>query len=188
MTTFKRISITSLAVLLVEAASVTAHHIYETHLSSGYAPILRAILQLSHPEERAQYIHDAQVSVRTDEDREVEAKLEKLQDDLEENLSPACQSLQYTADNEQQKFYRAHAAYKRGGPGARAAYEVVMSDSTIKAHEAVLACIAADEEAKQVEVGRLWAELRATAGLPAAGLPAVGLPAAGLPAVGLPAN
>ena len=68
-------------------------------------------------EERAQYIHDAQVSVRTDKDREAEAKLEKLQDDLQENLSPACQSLQDTADTEQQKFYLAHAAYKRGGPG-----------------------------------------------------------------------
>jgi len=44
---------------------------------------------------------------------------------------------------------------------------VIMSDSTIEAHEAVLACIAADEKAKQAEVGSLWAELRATAGLPA---------------------
>jgi hypothetical protein len=167
MTTSKRISITSLALLLVEAASVTAHHVYETHLSSAYAQILRATLQSSHLEERAQYIHEAQVAVRTDGDREVEAKLEKLQDDLEENLSPACQSLQYAADNEQEKFYRAHEAYERGGPGARAAYAVVMSDSNIKAHEAVLACIAADEKAKQVEVGGLWAELRATAGLPA---------------------
>jgi hypothetical protein len=167
MTTFKRISITSLAVLLVEAASVTAHYVYETHLSSGYAPILRATLQSSDLEERAQYIHEAQVAIRTDKDREVEAKLEKLQDDVEDRLSHACQSLQHAADNEQQKFNRAHAAFERGGSGAQAAYAMVMSDSTIKAHDAVLACIAADEEAKQVEVGRLWAELRATARLPA---------------------
>jgi hypothetical protein len=167
MTTFKRISITSVAILLVVAAGVTAHHLYETHLSSGYAPILRATLQSSHLEERAQYIHEARVALRTDKDREVEAKLEKLQDDVEENLSPACQSLQYTADNEQQKFNRAQAAYERGWPDARGASKLIMSDSTIKANDAVLACIAADEKVKHEEVARLWPELCADAGIPA---------------------
>jgi hypothetical protein len=82
------------------AASATAHQLYETHLSPGYAPILRATLRSSHLEELAQYIHEARVAVRTNKGWEVEAKLERLQDDVEGDLSPACGSLQYTADNE----------------------------------------------------------------------------------------
>jgi hypothetical protein len=167
MTTSKRISASFLAVLLIASAGAAVHHIYETHLSSGYAPILRATLQSSHLEERAQYIHEARVAVRTDKDREVEAKLEKLQDDVEENISSACRSLQYTADDEQQKFNRVQAAYERGGPGKQAAYAVIMSSSTIKANDAVLACIAADEKVKHEEVGRLWPELCTDAGIPA---------------------
>jgi hypothetical protein len=162
----KRINLTSLALLLIAVAGFAAHHLYEQHLSSGYAPILKATLQSTHLEERAQYIHEARVAVRTDKDREVEAKLEKLQDDVEENLSPACQNLQCTANDEQRKFNRAQAAYEHGGPGAQAAHAVVMSDRTLKANNAAIACIAADEKVTDEEVARLWPELCAIAGIP----------------------
>jgi hypothetical protein len=106
MAPFKSICITALATLLVVAAGATAHHMYETHLSSGYASIFKAAMTGSYGE-RAQYIHEARVAVRTDKDRQVEAKLEKMQLD----------------EGEPSKINLA-------------------------------------------EAGRLWAELRATAGLP----------------------
>ena len=68
-----------MALLLVVAAGATAYHVYETRLSSGYAPILQAAMTSSY-EERTAYIHEARVAVRTDKDREVEAKLEKMQE------------------------------------------------------------------------------------------------------------
>jgi hypothetical protein len=53
-----------MATILVVATGATAHHLYETHLSSGYAPILKATLQLSNIEERAQCMHEARVAGR----------------------------------------------------------------------------------------------------------------------------
>jgi hypothetical protein len=161
MTTTKRISAISL--LLVVAAGATAHHVYETHLSSGYAPILQAAMTSSY-EERTAYIHEARVAVRTDKDREVEAKLEKVQKDFADEMSPACKSLQDIAEDKQEKFNRAVEANQRGEPGA---YAVAMSASPIKVNDAVLACVDADEKAKREEGGRLWVELCATAEVPA---------------------
>jgi hypothetical protein len=68
---------------------------------------LRRILQAamtSSYEERTAYIREARVAVRTDEDREVEAKLEKMQEDLSDNMPPACKSLRYIAEDEQWKI------------------------------------------------------------------------------------
>jgi hypothetical protein len=162
MKTFQRISII-LAALMAAVGGVSVHHLYEQHLSSGYAPIFNAAMTGSY-EERAQYIHEARVAVRTDKDREVEAKLEQMQWDGGGNMSPTCLNLQSIAADAQAKFHREEAADDRGEPGADA---VVMSDNApIKANDAVLACIEANEKAEQVEIMRLWAELRHTAGLP----------------------
>jgi hypothetical protein len=158
-----RIGITALALLLVVAAGATAHHVYEKRLSYGYALILQAAMTSSY-EERTAYIHEARAAVRTDKDREVEAKLEKMQGDLSDDMPPACKSLQYIAEDKQQKFDRALEAKKRGESGAHA---VAMSAGPIKANDAVLACIDAEEKAKRAEGGRLWAKLCATAGVPA---------------------
>jgi hypothetical protein len=158
-----RIGITVMALLLVVAAGATAHHFYETYLSSGYAPILQGAMTSSY-EERTAYIHEARVAVRTDKDREVEAKLEKMQEDLSDNMPPACKSLQYIAEGEQEKFNRAVEANQRGESRAHA---VPMSASPIKANDAVRACVDADEKSKRAEGGRLWVELCATAGVPA---------------------
>jgi hypothetical protein len=76
----KTFVIASATILITVGGALRLTHLYETHLSHGYAPILRATLQSSHLEERAQYIHEARVAVRTDKDQETEAKLEKLQD------------------------------------------------------------------------------------------------------------
>ncbi len=158
-----RIGITALALLLVVAAGVTVHHVYEKRLSYGYALILQAAMTSSY-EERTAYIGEARVAVRTDKDRELEAKLEKMQQDLSDDMPPACKSLQYTAEHKQEKFNRAIEAKQRGESGVHA---VPMSASRIKANDAVLACIDADEKAKRAEGGRLWVELCATAGVPA---------------------
>jgi hypothetical protein len=48
------IGITAIALLLVVAADATAHHVYETRLSPGYAPILQAAMTRSY-EERTAY-------------------------------------------------------------------------------------------------------------------------------------
>jgi hypothetical protein len=161
MTTTKRI--TAVSLLLVVAAGATAHHVYETHLSSGYAPILQAAMTSSY-EERTAEIHEARVAVRTDKDREVEAKLEKMQEDLSDNMPPACKSLQYIAEDEQEKFNRAVEANQRGESRAHA---MAMSASPIKANDAVRGCVDADEKAKRAEGHRLWVELCTIAGVPA---------------------
>src|SRR5580698_5250607 len=99
MAPFKSICITALTTILVVAAGPTAHHLHETHLSSGYAPILRAALQTTNQAERAAYIDKAQVAVRTDRDRESEAKLEKRQADFDgETTSAACRDRKSAAD------------------------------------------------------------------------------------------
>jgi hypothetical protein len=157
------IGISAMALLLVVAAGATAHHVYETHLSSGYAPILQAAITSSY-EERTAYIREAGVAVRTDMDREVEAKLEKMQEDLSDDMPPACKSLQDIAEDEQKKFNRAVEANQRGESRAHA---IAMSVSPIKANDAVRACVDADEKAKRAEGGRLWVELCATAGVSA---------------------
>ena len=40
--------ITAVALFLVVAVGATAHHVYETHLSSSYAPILQAAMISSY--------------------------------------------------------------------------------------------------------------------------------------------
>jgi hypothetical protein len=161
MTTTKRI--TAISLLLVVAAGAAALQVHETHLSSGYAPILRAAITSSF-EELAAYIHEARVAVRTAKDREVEAKLEKVQKDFADEMSPACKSLQDIAEDEQEKFNRAVAANQRSEPSAHA---VAMSASPIKANDAVRVCVDADKKVKRAKGGRLWVELCATAGVPA---------------------
>jgi hypothetical protein len=158
-----RIGITALAFLLVVAAGATAHHVYEKRLSYGYALILQTVMTSSY-EERTAYIREARVAVRTDKDQEVEAKLEKMQEDLLDDTPPACKSLQYTAEHEQEKFKRAVEAKRRDESGS---HPVAMSSRSIKANDAVLACIDADQKARRAEGGRLWAELCAVARVPA---------------------
>jgi hypothetical protein len=157
-----RIGITAMALLLVVGAGATAHHVYETRLSSSYTSILQSAMTSSYGE-RTAYIHEAGAAVRTDKDREVEAKLEKMQEDLSDDMPPACKSLQDIAEDEQEKFNRAVAANQPGESGAHA---MAMSASPIKANDAVRACVDADGKARRAEGGRLWVELCATAGVP----------------------
>jgi hypothetical protein len=155
-----RIGITALALLLVVAAGATAYNVYEKRLSHGYALILQTAMTSSY-EERTAYIQQARVAVRTDKDREVEAKLEKMQEDLSDDIPTACKSLQNTAEHEQEKFNRALKARRRGESGA---HPMAMS-SRSKASGAVLTCIDAAEKAKRAEGGRLWTELCTAAGV-----------------------
>jgi hypothetical protein len=143
-----RIGIAILALLLVVGAGATAYHVYEQRLSYSYALILQAALTSSYVE-RTAYIYEARAAVRTDKDREVEAKLEKMQEDLSDDMPPECKSLQSIAEDRREKSNRAHA--------------VVMSSSPSKAGDAAGACTDADKKARQAEGGRLWAELCAAA-------------------------
>jgi hypothetical protein len=86
----KIVKITALVVVLV-AAGVATHHLYEQHLSSGYAPILRAALDPNAPEaDEAAYLRQARVAIRTDKDRETNEKLD--------------QAFQYAAENCNEQF------------------------------------------------------------------------------------
>jgi hypothetical protein len=147
MTHSKRINITSLMLLLVAVAGTAAHHLYEQHLSSGYAPILRATLQSSHLEERAAYIHEARVAVRTDKDREVETKLEKVQADLDGSLiKDACGDYQWWNPTPAEKLKSVKA---------------LSLQSSLQS-----ACVSANVPVNFKDADRLYRELRATAGLP----------------------
>ena len=157
-----RIVLTAMALLLVVATVATTYRVYEAHLSSGYASILQAATTSSY-EERTAYIREAQAAVRTDKDREVQAKLEKMQEDLSDAVPSACKSLQDAADDKQKKFNRAVKAKLRGESGAAA---LTMSASPVKANDAVLACIHAHEKARRAEGHQLWVVLCATAGVP----------------------
>ncbi len=61
------------AILVVlTVISATARHVYETHPSSGYAPILRAALDPHASEsDEASYLRQARIAIRTDKDRVV---------------------------------------------------------------------------------------------------------------------
>jgi hypothetical protein len=70
-----------LVLFLVAVTGAAAHHVYETHLSSGYARILRAVMDPHAPfAEMVSYIHDARVAVRTNKDQQTQVKLDRLQD------------------------------------------------------------------------------------------------------------
>ena len=66
---YRFIGITAMVLLLVVAVGATAHHVYETHMSSSYTPIVQAAMTNSY-EERTAYIQEARVAVRTDRDRD----------------------------------------------------------------------------------------------------------------------
>jgi hypothetical protein len=78
----------SALILVVTAGAAFIHHQYETHLSAGYAPIFKAAM-MGSDDDRPEYIHEAQLAMRTDKDRATEAKLEKLQADATEEKTIA---------------------------------------------------------------------------------------------------
>jgi hypothetical protein len=188
MATFKSICIIALTTLLI-VAGATTHHPYETHLSSEYAPILKATLQLSNIEERAQYMHEARVAVRTVKDRESEAKLEKLQSDADGSfVTGGCSDRKFAADLWEQNrqaadaniaFDRSNDALERhiaelegkpyrarGGTGTDVKDPNSESAQGMKVNESYQTCLATKEAVAQKDGDRLKHELRATAGLP----------------------
>jgi hypothetical protein len=187
---FKNICIAALTTFLVVVAGATAHHLYETHLSSGYAPILKAALQTTDQVERAQYIHQAWVAVRTDMDQESEAKLEKREADFDgETTSDVCRDWEsaahqsehnWRASMDKVEISRSNDALEKQlatmeGRPYRASdttaldlkSDDVREGGALKASEAYLACTTTNEKATYAEGFRLYRELCATAGIPA---------------------
>jgi hypothetical protein len=187
MAAFKSICITALATLLVVSAG--AHHLYETHLSSRYAPILKVILQSSNIEERAQYIPEARVAVRTMKDRESEAKLEKLQGEGDGSfVIGGCSDKKFAADLWEQNrqaadaniaFDRSNDALEkhigelegkphraRGEAGTDVKDPNSESAQGIQVNESYRTCLATQEAVAQKDGDRLNHELRAAAGIP----------------------
>jgi hypothetical protein len=161
MAPFKSICIAALTTLLVVAAGPTAHHLYETHLSSGYAPILRAALQTINQDERATYINKARVAVRTDKDRESEAKLEKRQADFDgEITSAACRDWRSAIDQAEHNWW----AFE---DNADSKTSDVQEGRALRASGAYRTCVTTSEKAAHTEGFRLYQELCTTAGIPA---------------------
>jgi hypothetical protein len=157
MAPFKSICIAALTTLLVVAAGPTAHHLYETHLSSGYAPILRAALQTINQDERAAYIRKARVAVRTDKDRESEAKLEKRQADSDgETTSAACRDWKSAADQAEHNWRAFEDNVDLKGSDVPKGW----------ASSAYMSCVTTHENVAHTEGVRLYQDLCTTAGIP----------------------
>jgi hypothetical protein len=188
MAPFKSICIAALTTLLVVAAGPTAHHLYETHLSSGYAPILTATLQLSNIEERAQYIHQApsRCPDRQGQSRKPSWRSCRVTQTVVSlrtaavtgNLSLTYGSNQQAADANV-AFDRSidavarHIAELKGKPyrppgATTTGLKDPDSESAqgTKANESYRTCLATKEAVAQKDSDRLNHDLRATAGLP----------------------
>jgi hypothetical protein len=189
MAPFKSICITALTTLLLVATGPTAHHLYEIHLSSGYASILKATLQSSNIQEQARYIHQARLAVRTMKDRESEARLEKLQGDAdgsfvtdgcgnwkfaadlwEQNRRPADANLAFDSSNDAPESQIAELEGKtyrpRGATGADLKDPYSESARGKKVSESYRTCLATKEAAARKDGDRIKQELRTAAGLP----------------------
>jgi hypothetical protein len=167
MAPFKSICIAAQTTLLVVAAGPTAHHLYEAHLSSGYAPILKATLQSPNIEERTQYIHQARVAVRTVKDRESEAKLEKLQGDADGSfVTDGCSDWKFAADllEQNQQAAGANVAFDRSNDAPKDPNSE--SARGMKVNESYRTCLATKEAVAQKDGDQLNHELHSTAGLP----------------------
>ena len=181
--------IRTLPILLVAAAGATAQHLYERHLSLGYAPILKATLQSTRLEERTIYIHEARIAARTAKDRESEAKLEQMQGDLDgSSVMGACSDWKFAADQREPIWQLAHdnigisrsnddlekqIADLEGKPyRASGVTEADLKDADAQAGQAkiasraYMACLATKEAFAQKDGDRLNHELCATAGIP----------------------
>ena len=181
--------ILALPILMVAAAGATAQHGYEQGLSFAYAPILMAALQKTHFEERAVYIRKARIAVRTVKDQESEAKLERMQGDLDgSSVMGACSDSKFAADQREPIWQLAHdnigisrsnddlekpiadlegKSYRASGTTA-----VALQDADAEAIQArnasrtYMACLATKEAFAQKDSDRLNHELCATAGIP----------------------
>jgi hypothetical protein len=161
MAPFKSICITALTTLLIVAAGPTAHHLYETKLTSGYAPIRRTALQTTNQDERATYINKAQVAVRTDKDRESEAKLEKWQADFDgETTSAAWRDWKSAADMAEHNWraFEGNVDLKSSD---------VQEGRVLGPSGAYMTCVTTNEKVAHTEEFRLYQELCTTAGIPA---------------------
>jgi hypothetical protein len=139
---------------LVIVAGASGHYLYEQHLSSGYAPILKAVLQTTNMEERTQYIHEAREFLRTDKDQETEAKLERMQEDLSgETTSAECGQLFAVSSIAESAREASHS------PEADAAYK--------EADHQLMKCRDQKDASAHAEADQFYPELRATAGLTA---------------------
>jgi hypothetical protein len=161
MAPFKSICLTALTTLLVAGAALTAHHLHETHLSSGYAPILRAALQTTNQQERAALIHRARIAVRTDKDRESEAKLEKRQADFDgETTSAACRDWESAADQAEHNWRAFEASVDVKSSD-------VQEGLALRASGAYMSSVTTNEKVAHAEGVRLHQELCTIAGIPA---------------------
>jgi hypothetical protein len=159
--------------LVLGGVGATAHHIYETHLSSGYAPILRAALDPNASEaDEASYLRQARVAIRTVKDRETDEKLDQAFQYAAENCNEQFRySFQLSGQSIESSMNYSHAMqrheFERGSPEEKAAYakSTEISDEADAASKAYKQCSASQAKDNKIALA-LFQELRDTAGLP----------------------
>jgi hypothetical protein len=159
-------------IMVLIGLGVTAHHVYEAHLSSGYAPILEAALDPNASDaDEASYLRQARVASRTDKDRETNDKLDRAflfaAQNCSEQLEHSTQlsersielSMQYTSAMQRHEF-------ERGSTEEKAAYarSLEMDAEADAASKEYKECSASSAKYNN-SAFTMFQELRATAGL-----------------------
>jgi hypothetical protein len=159
--------------VVLGGVGATVHHVYETHLSSGYAPILKAALDMHASEaDEASYLRQARLAIRTDKDQETNDKLSQAFEYAAENCEEQFKSSMQLSDQSIRSSMNYGAAmqrheFERGSAEEKAAYakSTEISDEAEAAGKAYDRCRASEEKDTKLALA-LFQELRATAGLP----------------------
>jgi hypothetical protein len=169
----KIVKITALVLILIVAAGATAHHVYETHLSFGYAPILRAALDLTASEaDEASYLRQARLAISTEKDRETNEKLdqafqyaaencnEQFSDSMRLSVQSFDSSMSYGGAMQRHEF-------ERGSAEEKAAYSksTEIDDEADAAGKAYKQCSVSQAKDNKLAL-TMFQELRKTADLP----------------------
>ena len=167
--------LTASALIMAAAAGAgaTAHHLYETNLSSVYALILKAALDPTASEaDEASYLRQARVTILTVKDRETNEKLDQAfryaAENCNEQFSDSCRlseesidsSMSYSRAIQLHEFERGSAEEK-----AASARSTELSNKADAASKAFDQCSAAMKKDNKLALA-MFEELRRTAGLP----------------------
>jgi hypothetical protein len=161
-----------LAVVLVVVGAMV-YRIYETHLSWGYAPILKAALDPHASEaDEASYLRQARLAIRTGKDQETNEKLTQAFEYAAENCNRQLSDSMQLSDRSIKSSMNYGGAlqrheFERGSAEEKAAYakSTEIDAEADAADKAYKQCSASVEKDNKIAL-TLFQELRATAGLP----------------------
>jgi hypothetical protein len=162
----------SALILVVAVAGGAAHHLYETHMSSGYAPILRAALDPNASEaDEAAYLRQARLAIRTDQDRATNEKLDQAfqyaaancTEQFRDTFRLSEQSIESSMDSVQAVREFGSRSVEDEVAYAKSQKLSASADAASKAFDQ---CSASQAKDNKIAI-TMFQELRAAAGLPA---------------------